>query len=461
MSNYVVDNTFGIKTVNFGTGRDTAYSVVELSDGFVLSGPVAGTSTDFGSAKLDKTNGTLVTSFGQNGLIRTGFPGSGTKTDVPVISINSGDNYYVGGSAQFGATGTNNLLFAIAKYDKDGVLSTDYGTDATGQFNGHGLTYVDIEAGGVNDEIFGMKIDSENKLVATGFSNPGVIVGAGPAFNFGTARYEPNGEIDKKFGVNGVVITDFEGNGDDRANDLLIRKNEDIIIGGRTKLITSTNFNFALVSVDKDGDINKKFGKKSTDKYPNLSTQKGKVINNFGNNDLIIKLLADNTDCNESNNFKHFYAAGRSGTTQLAFILVKYDKNGCIDEKFGVDGVLRFNFEETSTDTLNSAFLDKQGRIYLVGNSAITGRNRFAIARVKTDGKLDESFGPNSNGKMVLEFPGITSGFVRDGKMTSCGDIILCGEALVAGTTTADFIAFKLVLESSSMFSYVGKLFGY
>lgn len=449
MSNYVIDNTFGVRTVHFGTGRDSAYSVVELTDGYILSGPVAGTSIDFGSVKLDKITGQLVSSFGTNGLIRTGFPGNGTRTDVPVISIvdRTTDTFYVGGSAQFGATGTNNLLFAIAKYDKNGALATDYGTDINGQFNGQGLTYIDADPNGVNDEIFGMQIDSNGRLVGTGFSNPGVVVGAGPAFNFGTARYMPNGVLDNTFGTNGTVITDFEVNNDDRANDLLIRKNGDIIIGGRTKSVTNPNFNYALVSLDKKGRVNKNFGQSACKQNPNLSTEPGKVINNFGNNDLIIKLVpaerySRSADCKliAFDNFEDFYAVGRSGSTRLAFMVVKYNKNGCVDNTFGTNGVLRFNFEDNSSDTLNSAFVDEFGHLYLVGNSNLNGRNRFAIARVTPDGVVDDNFG-----KRVYNFDGITSGFFRDGKVDSNQSIILCGEAVVTGSTSADFIAVKLV----------------
>lgn len=448
-SNYIIDPLFGIKAYNFIGGRDVAYSVANMRDGYILSGPVAADTTDFGSLKLNKQTGLPDPQFGVNGYVITAFPGNGTRTDVPAVSYEYDNQLFVAGAAQFGLPGTNDLLFAVAKYQSDGRLDNKFGTDINGQFNGQGLVYIDVDPRGVNDEIFGLKVDCKKRLVATGFSNPTTTPGAGPTFNFGTARFLPNGVLDKDFGMNGVVITDFMENNDDRANDVLVLEDNSMIIGGRTRIPNQTNFNYALVKLRENGEVDRDFGRYTGTRHRNISIEKGKVVHNFGDNELIITLLWADRDCNEQSPGRSgkFYAAGRSGTSMLQFILVRYLPNGEVDMSFApaTQGVLRFSFNPSmSSDTLHSAFVDYEtGSIYLVGQSSLNGVNRPVIARVTKYGNLDYTFG--TNGLMVIPLPpNLTSGFLRDGKLDENRDIILVGEVVPAGSTTADFLAIKL-----------------
>lgn len=426
----VFDDKFGLQVIDFNGGRDAAYSVVELHDGYVLSGPVVAINTDFGSVKLNKINGQINPSFGK---VTTNFPNS--STDVPVVSILLRNNtFLLAGTSQFGSPGVNNLLFALAKYRSDGKLDNTFGTDIFGKFNGGGLVYNDVDPRGVNDEIFGVAQDNKCRIVATGFSNPGQATGAGPAFNFGTCRYLPNGVLDVCFGMNGRVVQDIMNNNDDRANDVIIFEDNSMIVGGRTKFPNATNFNYALVRYKESGRIDKNFGRYVGQVFNNLSIQRGIVINNFGGDDLIIKLI-------KLRNNK-FLAAGRSGNS---FIIVRYYPNGQVDSTFGTGGFNRFNFELGSVDTLNGAFIDRSEKfIYLVGNSALGGVNRFAIAKLYENGTFDLQFG--GTGRKIFTFPQtLTSGFLRNGLVDQAGNVVVVGEGVRIGQTTADFVAFKLV----------------
>jgi hypothetical protein len=56
---------------------------------------------------------------------------------------------------------------------------------------------------------YAMTVQPDGKIVAVGFSTPAV----GPSSDFALVRYESTGRIDRQFGDNGRVLTDFSGTG--------------------------------------------------------------------------------------------------------------------------------------------------------------------------------------------------------------------------------------------------------
>jgi uncharacterized delta-60 repeat protein len=483
-----LDSTYGLRIINFGgNGRDAAYDIVEVPRGYVLIGPVAmpnsvGTITPvFGSVMLDKITGQIIGPYGQ---VTTKFPGKPNGADVPVVALADGNKILLGGSANFGIfdppTNTNNLLAAMAKYTSDGVLDPTFGTNAEGAFDGKGLVYQDLDPNGVNDEIFAMAFDCKKRIVATGFSNPGIVVGAGPPFNFGTLRTLPNGVFDVSFGVNGKVLTEFGPGSDDRANGVVITSDGKIIVGGRTKsqttvLPTGPFFNFALAKFNDDGSVDPSFGKYVGQPIGNQAIYPGQVVQTIvpnADNRIIKMFMIRNRALDFDENcpvaqcgflnaaFKFgqkFIAAGIASTTAIpggppatsSFVVARYDTNGKLDTSFGPngDGTNVFNFLPNSFDELYGAFEDLCGNIYAVGSTAIAAGSgfpkSFAIARLTPKGLLDPDFG--AQGRLVLEFPEITTGFVRSGVVSKDGSIAFSGEGVRVGQTTADFISFKFI----------------
>jgi uncharacterized delta-60 repeat protein len=473
------DETYGFKTINFGgNGRDAAYDIVEVPKGYVLIGPVGmpnsiGTVTPvYGSVMLDKKTGEIVQSYGQ---VTTKFPGKPNGADVPVVALADGTKILLGGSANFGIydppTNTNNLLAAMAKYTSDGVLDSTFGTNAQGAFNGEGLVYQDLDPNGVNDEIFAMAFDSKRRIVTTGFSNPGIVVGAGPPFNFGTLRTLPNGVFDISFGVNGKILTEFGPSSDDRANGVVITHDGKIIVGGRTKsqttaLPTGPFFNFALAKFNEDGSVDSSFGKYVGQPIGNQAIYPGQVVQTIVPNadNRIIKMFAVRNracDFDENcpvaqqcglfrnlikSNFK-FIAAGIASTaTTSSFVVARYNADGKLDVSFGPNGngTNVFNFGINGTfDELYGAFEDHCGNIYAVGSTSTfpSTSKAAAIARLTPNGLLDPDFG--HDGIITYAFPNTSTGFVRSGVASKDGSIAFSGEAVRTGQTTADFISFK------------------
>ncbi len=113
-----------------------------------------------------------------------------------------------------------------------------------------------------------------------------------------------------------------------------------------------------------------------------------------------------------------------------AFGLVRYNKNGSLDQTFGTKGSVFTSF----TNFINAPAalaLQSDGKIVVAGNasSADGQTSEFAIARFNTNGTLDTSFG--TGGKVTTNFVGVMLGGVRnpanaiviqsDGKIVAAG----------------------------------------
>lgn len=462
------DVTYGLQVIDYGLGRDAAYSIRELSDGYVLSGPVtvpgshtAPTETDFGAVKVNKKTGQVDPVFG---LRSASFPSTlpGTSgTDVPAVSLVVDNNVLVAGSAQFGVLPANsNQYFAIAKFTNTGSLATDYGNDAAGKFNGGGLSYFDVDPSGVNDEIFGLAEDNKKRVVAVGFSNPTQAGGAAPNFNIGIMRYLPNGIPDPTFGVNGKIILDVGNNNetDDRGNDVIITDNGKIVVGARSKYTFNPNypytFRFTLARYNEDGTLDETFGNFTGTSYLNWAVKKGIVVNDLGRSDILVKLAKLKKGKIMAFGRGYTPAPGTYIPAASAqdgdFVAVRYHENGMIDTSFGVNGVVRVRPDPNpgAQNELYAGFIDHEtDYIYMVGRTAATtvpqGANKFAIVRLTPNGSLDNTFG--INGVMIMDFPSVlTGGFLRFGFVDKDGNVVVAGEGVRIGQTTADMVTFKL-----------------
>lgn len=479
-----IDESYVNRTVAFGSGRDAAYYITERPEGYIMIGPVVAQSTqpvfslsqtNFGATRVLKANGHLDTNYGVNGKTVTTFPGLGSGTDVPVHAVPTTDGMYVLGSSQFGDPFPGNLLASVAKLDYQGLLMSNFGSDTSGRFNGGGLFYQDLDFRGVNDEFFGGVIDSYGRLVATGFSNPNLDVGAGPPFNFAVARIMPNGTFDPSFGTNGRVITDLLDGSDDRPNGIILQGNK-IIVGGRTKNLRMTvppntiPFSFALVRYNEDGSIDETFGLYTQQRYNNLSIDKGIVINNFGtlvnpSNSMIIRLV--NRPLNK------FLALGRHGNNIAnaassptlvvqKFIAARYLETGALDTTFGTDGITTIgynpggSFNQWRLVEMHDGFVDPVTEyIYMVGRTqdgSISGQEAYnspMVVRLTPDGVPDESFGTDRNnpGVWVLtsDETKYNNSFFRSGFVDEDGNLVVSGEAANSNTTSTDFFSMRFI----------------
>ncbi len=196
-----IDTSFGNSGKVNGTNGNTA---VILSDGKIIvagaaisdpnSYSASGPLIDFALARYH-SNGSLDTSFGNNGRILTPI---GTSLDTAnSIAIQADGKIVVAGYAWSVWNGSNQEDFAIARYNSDGSLDTSFGN------GGKIIAPLSISN---NDRATSLTIQSNGKIVVAGYIQNGN--------NRDTVllAYNPDGTLDSSFGTGGQVITPIKSN---------------------------------------------------------------------------------------------------------------------------------------------------------------------------------------------------------------------------------------------------------
>lgn len=250
-------------------------------------------------------------------------------------------------------------------------------------------------AGTVRTDFSG-NIDRAN---AVAIQPDGKIVAAGSSFSsaktvedFIVARYNTNGTLDKRFGNNGKITTDFFRNVD-QVNALVIQPDGKIVVAGFAQLAGSggTPRVFALARYTSDGRPDNSFGNGGS-----LTTSFGGT---FANASAIMLqpdgkiVVAGTADFNP-----------RVPGSGLDFAVARYLANGGLDASFGDAGKMVFDFFG-SFDQANAAALQPDGKIIVVGSASYDSANQdigFALTRFNPDGSTDFGFG--SGGKQITSF---------------------------------------------------------
>ena len=170
-SNGSLDTSFdtdGLVTTSFGaTVGSQANAVAIQADGQIVAGGQsgAGSTSNFVLARYNALDGSLDTSFDGDGRAVTSFSSFDAATDLAI----QGDGKIV-------AAGLASQDFALARYDTNGSLDTDFDTD--------GRVTTDF---GDLDQGRGVAIQADGKIVAAGLARVGSVL------DFALARYEGGG----------------------------------------------------------------------------------------------------------------------------------------------------------------------------------------------------------------------------------------------------------------------------
>jgi uncharacterized delta-60 repeat protein len=235
-----IDTSFGnggIVETSFG-GNDDGYGVAIQSDGKIV---VVGTSviSGVGAFAVERlnTDGTLDTSFGTGGQVRTVDTG-GNNAAYAVALQSNGDIVVVGSSAA--TDGTYPQEFALARYNPAGTLDTSFGNN-----------------GFAKDDVTGQKQTSvaDSALID---ADGNIVVGGTGNSEFALARFTPIGALDTSFGTNGVTLTQF-GTTKDTITSLAFDPSNEIVAAGQA--IDSTKGSFiALALYTTSGNLDTGFG---------------------------------------------------------------------------------------------------------------------------------------------------------------------------------------------------------
>lgn len=293
--------------------------------------------------------GSLDATFGTGGFVTTSL---GTTNDfIYDIALQTDGKIVAAGHAGTGA----NTDFVVARYNTDGSLDTTFGTSG-----------IVIKSIATSDMANGVAIQSDDKIVAAGYSYNG------SNNYFAIIRYNTNGSLDSGFGTGGIV-TNIVGTGYSKISSVAIQSDGKIVAAGCG--IVSSQIVFAVARYNTDGTLDTSFG---TD---------GVVTTSFGSGSNFANGVAIQTD-------GKIVATGYTvnSSSYMDFAVARYNTNGTLDTTFGTGGKVT-----TSTGSANDiprrVIIQTDGKIIVTGYASNGSGDDFTTVRYNANGSLDSSFG--------------------------------------------------------------------
>jgi uncharacterized delta-60 repeat protein len=402
-----LDLTFGTggRAIGLIVGPNTSvYSSAILiqPDGKIIQTgqSYAGNSTDFVVLRYN-TNGSVDGTFGTNGKTFTSInQNSGTQCAV----LQSDGKIVLGGYIYTQGNGD----FILVRYNSNGSIDSSFGT------NGKSISAISANW----DYIQSLALQPDGKIVVVGITTGITSLCQIQSYSYPQAvivRYNNNGSMDTTFGQKGKV---FFGSGkyQDYANAVTVQpdgkilvalsayydcKCEDDYYGG---LYWGCQKSFFLMQrFNTDGSLDNTFGKngKATDSLL-LSDPRKMILQSDG------KIIVTG----------YGYQKG--------FITERYKSNGSLDSSFGTNGkVITQIGRDNDNITLNSAAIQSNGKLVLVGGVNNNTEASFVVVRYNPDGGLDNKF--FTNGIAIFHVGPIGSYEVATGVVIKDSSIIAGG----------------------------------
>jgi uncharacterized delta-60 repeat protein len=298
--------------------------------------------------------------------------------------------------------------------------AADNGGRLDPSFKSRGRIILTDVGDGTFEAAYAMAVQPDGKIVAVGFSTPAT----GPGSDFALVRYESTGRIDRRFGDNGRVLTDFTGTGStDQAFAVAIDSIGRIVVAGSS---SNVGVDFAVARYNPDGTPDNTFN------------ATGKVLTNFGRDDTATAVAIDSND-------KIVVAGSSNAGGTYDFAVVRYNVDGTLDTTFNGTGRVLTDVGIASGDFGTAAVIQADGKIVVGGLSDASGiPYDFSLVRYNPNGTLDLTF--NTTGKVLTDFTGSGSydtlqalAIQSDGKIVATGDSFANGRsnfAMARYTTT-------------------------
>jgi uncharacterized delta-60 repeat protein len=109
------------------------------------------------------------------------------------------------------------------------------------------------------------------------------------------------------------------------------------------------------------------------------------------------------------------------------FGLARYKTDGTLDSTFGGNGTVRIRFTSQSTEMANGAALQSDGKIIVVGSSYID-YVAFGVARFDTNGSLDDTFGSYGTVRTYLNGSNAANDVAYSTAVQTDGKIVVAGK---------------------------------
>ena len=254
---------------------------------------------------------------------------------------------------------------------------------------------------GRNDTALAVAVTPLGQIVAAGYT-----MGPGPAdVDIALARYNPDGSLDASFGTAGRVMTDLGAV--EVARAVAVTRRGDTIVAGTISRAPGAN-DFLLLRYSADGSLDPGFGDHGVVVIDLFDTNdEGMDMAVMANGDIVVAGTID-----------------WSGTSiQTDFGIARFTSDGSLDQSFGSAGkaIVDFGGREYAA----ALAVRPNGAVVVAGTTmSQSGGYDVALARLTSDGRLDDTFGVG--GRVVTDF----------GRTEILGDVALMpnGSIVVVGT---------------------------
>ncbi|MBB1290143.1 tandem-95 repeat protein [Pseudoalteromonas sp. SR43-6] len=326
--------------------NDESMHVLQLSNG-----PNVGKYILASTAKSDSVTKLVLTRFTSAGDIDTSFSESGhkeiaidlSKSRVALTEQSDG-NLVITGSKN----SENGEAGFVAKVDQSGNLDSSFATDGVYTTSVSGAELVNLTDIALDNS---GNIITAGSIVTSGTPSPIVIM------------LTPEGTLEPNFGTGGSIIgSAFE------YYNRVHTDNADIFIGGKS-VLSGTSKLIALKLSSNGTETFKYVGEETTD-----------------TDNKIVQILTDTTG-------KLYLIANLIDSPNKANV-IRLLVTGTLDTSFAVNGVGEYTLASTGNTELSGAALDSSDQLILAGKA----NNKGMLARILTDGTLDNTFGANGAG---------------------------------------------------------------
>ncbi|MFP5436550.1 MAG: T9SS type A sorting domain-containing protein [Bacteroidia bacterium] len=411
-----LDNSFGSGgkvTTGFGTNNNSRANVVAVQpDGKIIVGGAAYTANTVNTWQKDSdnitlvrynTNGTVDTTFGNNGTVMTDlykyYNNNSRGGTVYAIKIQPDGKILIHGSA-ISDTGSEAI---IMRYNSNGSIDTGFGISGKVTCNSG-----PVDSGNT------LILQPDGKITVLG------IQWTQPRANvwntqFVVERFNGNGSKDAAFGADGRVVTIFGNGGYDMPEAIALQPDGKILAAGfssNTFAVARYTVNGTLdTTFDGDGKLTTSFGTGSNGSAKFVTVRAdGKI--------LVAGYIGFNT------------------TNVLNFAVAQYNINGSLDTTFDGDGKASHPFDENDDSfSINTILTQPDGKL-LVTTSGLYDSTYFTVRRYNGNATPDTTFG--TNGKVTTT---IQEGYnqAKGLALEPGGNIIVAGLSHTLPVTRDDF----------------------
>lgn len=256
-SNGTFDNSFAnsgvylVPCYNFATNNAFYFSVDVYNHAHFASYFNVNNTDNFYITELD-ANGTPNVLFGQGGVVLINSPNLINNGNNLGLSMQDDGKLVTVQSAQFGP-----VLYAVCRYNADGSVDTDFGTN--------GMLSIDI-AGGQPFDIHSIAVIGSVKIITAG------LVHISGQLQTVVSSINRKGSLDEHFGANGgnILLNSMEY--DNRVYNLVVQPDNKILLNGMVNEIKYKFYNLVRLSAPTFTGIDEVAVDNNLEVYPNPTT---------------------------------------------------------------------------------------------------------------------------------------------------------------------------------------------